>query len=292
MIRCRHCGTENYAIDMWCSSCSQHLDWAPPLAAAPVAEPETAPVAEPEPELAPVAEPEPEAAPIPAREPQAAPVVAFVPTPVRRPAATRRSGIWILPAAAAAILAMLLAAPVAGWFKAVGQHETTAQLPLTAALGATPPATPTPTDTPAPSAAAIPAPAQPADQPPPTQPPADLQPVPVPAFQTTVGDPTGAIDSFYRAVAAHRFDAAAATWSGQMQANYPPAEFINHRFAYTQQMNLLSVRTIANNGQTATVSIDLIEVYAGSQRHWAGTWQMVRSSSGWLLNQPNLRAAR
>jgi hypothetical protein len=29
MIRCPWCGAKNYAIDMWCSRCSHHLDWAP-----------------------------------------------------------------------------------------------------------------------------------------------------------------------------------------------------------------------------------------------------------------------
>jgi hypothetical protein len=76
-----------------------------------------------------------------------------------------------------------------------------------------------------------------------------------------------------------------------MQSAYPPPEYINRRFAYTQQMNLRQAQIVANNGQTATVYIDLIEVYAGSTRHWVGTWQLVATSSGWLLNQPNLRAA-
>jgi hypothetical protein len=76
-----------------------------------------------------------------------------------------------------------------------------------------------------------------------------------------------------------------------MQSAYPPAEYIDRRFAYTQQMNLRQAQIVSNNGQTATVYIDLIEVYAGSTRHWVGTWQLVATSSGWLLNQPNLRAA-
>jgi len=29
----------------------------------------------------------------------------------------------------------------------------------------------------------------------------------------------------------------------------------------------------------------------GSIRHWVGTWYLVRSGSGWLLDQPGLRAA-
>jgi hypothetical protein len=111
------------------------------------------------------------------------------------------------------------------------------------------------------------------------------------AARPNAGDPRTAIATFYQAVAAHQFDAAAATWSARMQSAYPPPEYINRRFAYTQRMDLRQAQIISNNGQVATVYIDLIEVYAGSTRHWVGTWQLVSTSSGWLLNQPNLRAA-
>ncbi|MEO6797296.1 MAG: hypothetical protein ABI401_06485 [Candidatus Dormibacter sp.] len=189
------------------------------------------------------------------------------------------------------LVAIVLALPVAGWFKAARNQDRTPQLPLTAGLSqttplGTPAASPV-APTPSPSAT----PVQPAPQPPIVQQPLGEQTVPVPAYQTTVGDPTRSVAGFYQAVAAHRFDAAAALWSARMQANYPPGEFINHRFASTQQMGLRQDRTLANNGQVATVYIDLIEVYAGSTRHWVGTWQVVRTSSGWLLDQPNLRAA-
>jgi hypothetical protein len=188
--------------------------------------------------------------------------------------------------------------PVLGWFKAAGQPNT-AQLPLTGfnsssptataspSAAATPDATPSPTDQPAAQPAVQPAPAQPA----PAQPQVAEQPAPVPGAQAGASDPRGSISSFYQAVAAHQFDAAAATWSARMQSAYPPPQYINQRFAYTQQMNLRQAQVIANNGQTATVYIDLIEVYAGSTRHWVGTWQLVETPSGWLLNQPNLRAA-
>lgn len=29
MIRCAWCGAKNYAIDMWCWRCDEHLDWRP-----------------------------------------------------------------------------------------------------------------------------------------------------------------------------------------------------------------------------------------------------------------------
>ena len=198
--------------------------------------------------------------------------------------------VLLLPVAAAAVVAVLLAVPVTGWFNAVGHRQATPQLPLTAAINQAT-RSPTPTPTPSPTATPSPTPSAPPPEQAPVAPPAADHPVPVPAFETSVGDPTSSVAGFYRAVAAHQFDAAAAAWSAQMQANYPPSEFINHRFVYTQGISLRAARVLANSGQVSTVYIDLIEVYAGTTRHWVGTWQLVSSSSGWLLNQPNLRAA-
>ena len=306
MVRCKHCGAENYAIDMWCSNCSQHLDWAPPPAgAATEAAPEPVAAAAPEPE--PVAAPVPVATAAPEPEPVAVPVpvaaaaMAAPVSPIERVApvrSRRRVPVWILPLAAAAVVALLLAMPVLGWFKAAGQRDT-AQLPLTglnsSSPGPSPQATPSPTPeaTPqaTPSATDQPS-AQPATQPSQAQPPVVVeQPAPGPVVQSGAGDPRGSIAGFYQAVANHQFDAAAATWSARMQSAYPPPQYINQRFAYTQQMDLRQAQVVANNGQVATVYIDLIEIYAGSTRHWVGTWQLVDTSSGWLLNQPNLRAA-
>jgi hypothetical protein len=288
MVRCKHCGAENYAIDMWCSNCSHHLDWAPAAAIeSPVEHEIIAPVVPAE-AAAPVEAPRAEE-PVPVATPYVAPP--YEPE-VAAPRSRQRTAVWFLPAAAAAALAALLALPVAGWFNAAGHQQVTPQLPLTAASNQ---ATPTPTPTPTLSPTVTPSPipttqAPPVEQAPITPPVAD-HPVPVPAVQRSAGDPTGRVAGFYQAVAAHQFDAAAAAWSAQMQANYPPSEFINHRFAYTQGMNLRAARVLANNGQVSTVYVDLIEVYAGTTRHWVGTWQLVSSSSGWLLNQPNLRAA-
>lgn len=328
MIHCKHCGADNYAIDMWCSNCSQHLDWAPPAAAGVSAGPEPIAASRPAPEAAAASQGQPEAAPAaeaepgpvaavapepeqPALGPETEPVkpaepavpvaaaasTAPVPTPVEPPAparSRRKALVWIFPLAAAAVLAVLLAMPVLGWFKAAGQRDTS-QLPLTgfnsSSPSSSPAATASPIAEPTPSASDQPS-AQPAAQPFMAQPsPVVQQPAPAPAIQSGAGDPRGSIARFYQAVAAHQFDAAAATWSARMQSAYPPPQYINQRFAYTQQMDLRQAQVVAENGQTATVYIDLIEIYAGSSRHWVGTWQLVETSSGWLLNQPNLRAA-
>jgi hypothetical protein len=139
MVRCRRCGAENYAIDMWCSNCSHHLDWAPPeAAAAPVAEAEpAAPVAESEP-TAPVAEPvavaaslDPQVIPVtPAAVAEAEPIVpiaegevAAAPStdpdvipvadaPAPRSRRRRPAPVWIFPVVAAALLAVVVLAAV------------------------------------------------------------------------------------------------------------------------------------------------------------------------------------
>ena len=75
-----------------------------------------------------------------------------------------------------------------------------------------------------------------------------------------------------------------------MQADYPPAEFIDQRFAQTRQLKLREARVIASDGGVATVAVDVVEVAADARRRWAGTWQLVLTPAGWLLNQPNLGA--
>ncbi len=169
MIRCPSCGSQNYAIDIWCSACSQHLDWAPH---------------------------------------------ARNPTGIRlhRSARAGRSLSFLAPVAAALGVAIALAMPVASWFNAAGQVA-------------------------APSV----------------------------------------------------FEAAAALWTPVMQAQYPPAEYIDQRFAATEQLDLRAERVVGDSGGVAVVYVDVVEVIGGQMHHWVGTWQLVDTSSGWLLNRPNLR---
>ena len=103
--------------------------------------------------------------------------------------------------------------------------------------------------------------------------------------------PIAAINAFYAYDTQHNFSAAASTWSSHMRAEYPPPVYINDRFAATSYIGLQSARVLYQDGSTATVSVYVVEIYAGKTRHWAGTWQLVRSGNSWLLNQPNLRAA-
>jgi len=179
-----------------------------------------------------------------------------------------------------------MALPVANWFN--GTLATTAPgLPNTALVAparvsaaptvaadatpsdeASPPVQPTPTDE------AIPAPV-----------PALPRPVPAPV----PGDPTAAVARFYQAVTAHDFAGAAALWSPAMQAQYPPAEYIDRRFVATQQINLMAERVVATGGGVAVVYVDMVELSGEQTRHWVGTWQLINSASGWLLNHPDLQ---
>jgi len=250
VIRCPWCGAENYAIDTWCSRCSQHLELAPP----------------------------------------AADVVA---TP--RPSRHRRPRRWLkvrAPAAAGLGVAMVLALPVASWFGVAGAPHPV--LPNTALRPAPPPSPQslsTPTASPTPEATATPDATPNAAPPPDKNSTQDSGPVAQPAFVPTGGDPGAAVAHFYQAVSAHDFGAAAALWTTRMQARYPPAEYIDHRFAATQQISVRAERPLGAGDGVAVVYVDVIERIDGQTRRWVGTWQLVDTASGWLLNQPNLRAA-
>jgi len=194
----------------------------------------------------------------------------------------------LAPVAAALGVAIALALPVASWFN--GTLGTPARgLPNTALVA---PAASS-------SADALAADATPSDEASPpahTTPGEESTPAPIPsvarpALAPVPGDPAAAVARFYQAVAAHDFDGAAALWSATMQAQYPPADYINRRFAATQQINLMAERVVAIGAGVAIVYVDIVELSGGQTRHWIGTWQLINSPSGWLLNHPDLAAA-
>lgn len=77
-----------------------------------------------------------------------------------------------------------------------------------------------------------------------------------------------------------------------MQANYPPAQFIDGRFASTTGLQLFRSEVVSEDALTgrATVAIDLVETTSSGTRRWAGTWDLVRGTDGWLLDRPALAA--
>jgi hypothetical protein len=196
-------------------------------------------------------------------------------------------------------VAMVLALPVASWFSAARMPRpslpntamrSAAPTPAAQSLSAptpspTPEAMPTPEATPTPDATANAAPTPDENS---TQ---DSEPAPQPALVPIAADPGAAVARFYQAVSTHDFGAAAALWTTRMQARYPPVQYIDHRFAATQQISLVADRVLRVEDGVAVVSVDVIERVNGQTRVWVGTWQLVNTNSGWLLNQPNLRAA-
>jgi hypothetical protein len=102
------------------------------------------------------------------------------------------------------------------------------------------------------------------------------------------GSPTQAVQLFYQYVQAHDFGDARNLWSASMQANYPPDYYINQRFANTNSFAIHQLRLVSQSGNYASVYIDITEYKSGATYHWYGTWDLVKSGSGWVLNAPHL----
>jgi serine/threonine-protein kinase len=162
--------------------------------------------------------------------------------------------------------------------------------PVAVVPSGSPSAIASPSPSPTPSATSTPAPtpkATPEPTPPPTQRPTPA-PTATPRPAVTARSPADTVRSFYILVARHDFDAAARLWSASMRRRYPPAQYIDGRFAPTTGITLRRVETTAQSGSTATVAVDLIESRSdGSTRHWVGSWDLVKSSGRWLMNQPH-----
>jgi hypothetical protein len=207
--------------------------------------------------------------------------------------------VMLLPILAAGAVALALVLPAAGWLN-TSREVASPALPITGFNEPTASPTLVTSATPSPEASTAPSDSASTQAAAPT-----VQPSAAPVIAVVpprlaqqphyvikaAGDPTAAINQFYQAVTAHQFGAAASLWSAQMQAQFPPPTYIDHRFSATQQIGLNNARVLSNNGSTAVVSVDVIELIGGQTREWVGTWQLVGSSSGWLLNSPNLRSA-
>jgi hypothetical protein len=120
-----------------------------------------------------------------------------------------------------------------------------------------------------------------------------VPPTRVPVVATMVnGGPAETIVAFYQLISGHNYPAASGLWSDRMRASYPPQTNIWGRFDATSSIVARSASLTSTNPGSAAVAVDLIETRTdGSVRHWVGTWYLVRSGSGWLLDQPGLRAA-
>jgi hypothetical protein len=109
---------------------------------------------------------------------------------------------------------------------------------------------------------------------------------------TVSGDPAGTIVSFYQLISGHDYASASGLWSDRMKTAYPPQTNLWGRFDATRSIVTRSASLTSATSGSAAVAVDLIETRTdGTVRHWVGTWYLVRSGSGWLLDQPGLRAA-
>jgi len=108
----------------------------------------------------------------------------------------------------------------------------------------------------------------------------------------TEGDPAGTILAFYELISGHDYASASGMWSDRMRAIYPPQTNIWGRFDRTRSIVARSASVTSANPGSAAVAVDLIETLSdGTIRHWVGSWYLVRSGPGWLLDQPGLRPA-
>jgi len=107
--------------------------------------------------------------------------------------------------------------------------------------------------------------------------------------------PDAAVRNFYAYLDQGQFDNAAGVWSQRMRTAYPPAEYIDGRFAHTQSLTLsrADVVEVDNGKGRATVAIRLAEVVGPptTTRQYVGTWSVVRGPNGWFLDQPNLQSS-
>ena len=77
-----------------------------------------------------------------------------------------------------------------------------------------------------------------------------------------------------------------------MRAAFPPQANIDQRFSATRSIRLQRADVVSQDQSQATVVVDLVEANAAAgTRHYVGRWYLVRGSSGWLLDQPELQAA-
>jgi serine/threonine-protein kinase len=105
------------------------------------------------------------------------------------------------------------------------------------------------------------------------------------------GSPDAAVLNFYNLVSQHQFASAANLWSSNMKANYPPSTNIYGRFDNTQQISV-RITSVTQSGNTATVGVALAERTAGGVSGYAGSWNLVRGSGGWLLDSVSLSPIR
>jgi hypothetical protein len=76
-----------------------------------------------------------------------------------------------------------------------------------------------------------------------------------------------------------------------MRAQYPPEGYIDGRFAPTTEIVLHRAEAVASDPDAgrALVAVDLTEYreVEPSPRRFVGSWELVRTGDGWLLDEPH-----
>jgi serine/threonine protein kinase len=110
--------------------------------------------------------------------------------------------------------------------------------------------------------------------------------------EVRAGNPQDAVKKFYDLVTHHRYAEAATLWSSAMKAAYPPSTNIYGRFDNTQQIDV-HIGNVSRQGDTATADVTLAERNTdGTVTGYVGSWNLVRGSSGWLLDSVSLSPAQ
>ncbi len=119
-------------------------------------------------------------------------------------------------------------------------------------------------------------------------------PVPAPGPPVVAGEspgatsPAGAVALFYQDVTHHQYGAAAGLWTDAMKRTWPPETNINSRFDATASISV-RVTGVTQSANSAAVDVTLTELKQdGSTDGYVGTWYLVRSPSGWMLNSVSL----
>lgn len=243
--------------------------------------------------------------PLPLAVPPGVPVRPALPT--RATASGFRDRRWLLALPVVALLLLLLVArgafdgPNAALtdIRVAAGTDTpaaTRAAPL-AATATTAPTRPAPTATALPSpTATLPPPTATSVPPTPTIPPPTATPPPAPTAPRVIIQaprPQEAVLGFYKFVAAHQFDYAAALWTPQLQAATPPAQAINAHYAQIDHITVEHWEVTGQTADRATVAIAVAEYDKGAAapRRYQGTWQLVHTEVGWLLDAQQMTPA-
>ena len=73
-----------------------------------------------------------------------------------------------------------------------------------------------------------------------------------------------------------------------MKANFPRQGNLDERWATTVEVAVQSVQVVSASGDRMTVAIEFVETLAdGTSRRFVGSWHLVSSANGWLLDSPS-----